>query len=68
MERVLGIVCLMCGLALSACGDRQVLRDDYLGKSVVQPQKVQGPQPRDANGNPVFAPAERGFAWPWFDF
>jgi hypothetical protein len=64
MERAMGIVCLICGLGLSACGDRPVLRDYYMGKSLLQPDKVQRPQPRDANGNAIIPSADAMAAGP----
>lgn len=59
MVRASGVLCIVCLGVLSGCGDTPVLRDQYIGKSWLQPDKIEGPHPRDAEGNPIFTPNER---------
>jgi hypothetical protein len=54
MMRWLMIACAL--LALAGC-DRRWLRDDYMGKSWLQPELAPQVPPRDAQGDPVIAPA-----------
>ena len=53
MQR-LGTVCvLMIALTLAACGGgRSAIRDDYMGKSLLQPDKVPKPVHYNAYGDP----------------
>ena len=44
---------LVTGLGgLAACGG-PILRDDYMGKSVLQPETLAQPVERDQQGNPI---------------
>ncbi len=38
---------------LSACGGDPLLRDDYLGKRLLEPERMPGEVVRDKYGNPV---------------
>jgi len=53
------VALLVALLALGAC-ERRWLRDDYMGRDVLQPELTPAPAPRDDRGNPVLpAPAPR---------
>ena len=41
---------------LSACDTNPLLRDDYMGKKVVEPRLLPQPVARDGNGNPMLRP------------
>ncbi len=47
------LLCLGAGLGgLAACSE-SILRDDYMGKSWLQPDKVYQPVKHDDQGNPI---------------
>ncbi len=51
----LGLTSCLLGLALglAGCAPFQVLRDDYMGKDVLQPEKVDKGVRRDEMGNAI---------------
>lgn len=55
-------------LLTAACGgvDEPLLRDHYVGKSILQPEKTSRGVKRDGYGNPVLTPA-RAWWWPFGD-
>lgn len=47
---------LLCLALLGGCGELFRLRDDYMGKTVLQPDQVAQPVPRDERGDAVLKP------------
>ena len=64
----MAVICVvLASTGLGGCA-WEPLRDEYLGKSVVQPAKVSQPMRRDAYGNPILDGTEdatwSGSGWP----
>lgn len=47
------------GVALSACEERPLLRDNYVGKALLQPRHVPRSTERDGWGNPVLEDSQK---------
>jgi hypothetical protein len=43
-------------LALAGCGEGSLLRDDYFGRSWLEPSRSPTAVKRDGNGNPILPP------------
>ena len=54
MGRIVIMLALLA--ALPACGERQLMRDDYFGRSWLEPSRGPVAVERDANGNPILPP------------
>ncbi|MDP6689374.1 MAG: hypothetical protein QF384_07760 [Alphaproteobacteria bacterium] len=50
---------------LSACGDAPLLRDDYMGKQLIEPELMPRQVVRDEYGNPVLQPQSRDTTGFW---
>ncbi len=46
------ILCLL-AIGLSACDSSPLLRDDYMGQSLIEPDLLAQRVPRDRDGNPM---------------
>ena len=46
-------------LATAGCGDYRWLRDNYMGRDVLEPELTPKPPARDSRGNPVLTPERR---------
>ena len=55
MRHLLVLLASLASLTLGAC-DRRWLRDDYMGRDLLQPELTPQPAPRDDQGNPVLTP------------
>lgn len=55
MRPLLILLASLASLALGAC-DRRWLRDDYMGRDLLEPELTPQPAPRDDRGNPVLPP------------
>lgn len=44
---------IIAAIAVTACDRRPLLRDEYLGKGLLQPHKTPQSQRRDGMGNPI---------------
>lgn len=53
MQRLVYGLALIGMLCIAGCSNKPILRDFYFGKAWLQPDQMDGPQPRDADGNPV---------------
>ncbi len=47
---------LLCLSLLGGCGEVFRVRDDYMGKAVLQPDQVAQPVPRDERGEAILEP------------
>lgn len=47
------VAVLLCLPLLGGCGELFRVRDDYMGKAILQPNQVAQPVPRDERGEPV---------------
>ena len=52
MARI-ALVLLALAVCAGGCGNPPLLRDCYWGKSILQPDEVLGPTPRDQYGNAI---------------
>ena len=59
MRRFLLLLVVLAGLAPAGCGNYRWLRDDYMGRDLLEPELTPKPAPRDDLGNPILAPPKR---------
>lgn len=53
MLRLMIPLTIGCALLAAGCSSKPILRDNYVGKSWLQPDNISGPHPRDENGEPI---------------
>jgi hypothetical protein len=46
-------------LAVAGCGNYRWLRDDYMGKDLLEPELTPQAPARDSRGNPILPPSGR---------
>lgn len=59
MRVLLGLSAILLALALAGCDDYRWLRDDYMGRDILEPELTPKPAARDSRGNPVQTPERR---------
>jgi len=59
MRPCLGLCAILAVLAMAGCGDYRWLRDDYMGRDVLEPELTPKPPARDSRGNPILTPERR---------
>jgi hypothetical protein len=52
----LGVCAVLVLLATAGCGDYRWLRDNYMGRDVLEPELTPKPPARDSRGNPILTP------------